>query len=56
VGSIHVHSHFATPFSKEFNLAMLTVAAIAPPQWHGELSGTALANVRQIYMLRNGSC
>jgi len=33
----------ATPFSKEFNLAMLTVAAIAPPRWPGGLSGTALA-------------
>jgi len=25
-GSIQVHGHLATPFSKEFNLAMLTVA------------------------------
>jgi len=35
-GLIPVYSHFATPFSKEFNLAMLTVAAIGPPRWSGK--------------------
>jgi len=36
--------HFATSFNKEFNLTMLTVAAIAPPRWPSQLSGTTLAN------------
>jgi len=37
-GSFPVHGHFATPFSKEFNL--LTRAVIATPRWPGELPGT----------------
>jgi len=44
-GYIHVQSHFATPFSKEFNLAMLTVAAIAPTWRPVELSRTTLGNL-----------
>jgi len=31
-GLIPVHGHFATPFSKRLNVAMLTMAAIAPPR------------------------
>jgi len=30
VGSILGHSHFATPISEEFNLAMLKMAGIEP--------------------------
>jgi len=33
--------HFVTPFSREFNLTMLTVAA---PRWSAELSELTLAN------------
>jgi len=35
-GLIPVHGHLDTPFSKEYNLAMLTMVAIPPP--HGGLT------------------
>jgi len=43
-GLIDVHGHFSTPFSKEFNLAMLKRASIAPQRWPAELPGTTIAN------------
>jgi len=51
-GSIPIHSHFATPFSKEFDLTMLTKAAIASPRWPGELPGTTLANQHNEYVAK----
>jgi len=51
--SISVRGHFATPFSKQFNLTMLTMFALATAD-NGctcELPGTKVAN-RHTYMLR----
>jgi len=48
-GSISVQGPFATAFSKTFEFLMLTMAAIAPPRWPGELPGTTLAKSAQSY-------
>jgi len=34
--SIPVQAYFVTPFGKEYNLAMLTMAAVASPLWPGK--------------------
>jgi len=41
--------HFATPFSKEFNLTCWQGLQLHPPRWPGELSGTTLANQLTYY-------
>jgi len=42
-GLILVDGLFAAPFSKEFNMAMLTPSAIALQRWLSELPGTSFA-------------